>query len=298
MELENPQIGTSRQLGALVGVSASLAQDLVNFCSIGPISEYIGIGLSIFMVSYPTTGAIATLRESVALYDQQVDSIQSVTVKEADEIRKRQKFAYPSTYAGTKEVLRAYHRLLAVVVGEEHPITRAFGPFVLRFENKEPVHSQYFGYLRRCAGLLKFVQTTVHHAIDAHFRNQDPAPLDFMFIFVKINFDNRNPQPVPHVPVPAVPASGGASLQAAPAAKTPSKGVRIPADPAYLDRVAVPPIPHFDPTKYIKKHNQHPYNNDSIWMRLSYHVTAYCYTSRKSGVLASPLLQKTRLPRT
>jgi hypothetical protein len=183
MDLENPRIGTSGQLGALVGVSAALAQDLVNFRFIGPTPEYIGIGLSIFMVSYPTTGAIAALRESVALYDQQVDSVQSITVEEADGIRERQKFAYPTTYAGTKEVLRAYHRLLAVVIGEEHPITRAFGPCVLRFENKEPVYSQYFGDLRHCAGLLKFIQTTVHNAIDAHFRNQDPTPLDFMSVF-------------------------------------------------------------------------------------------------------------------
>jgi hypothetical protein len=89
MDLENPRIGTSGQLGALVGVSAALAQDLVNFRFIGPTAEYIGIGLSIFMVSYPTTGAIAALRESVALYDQQVDSVQSITVEEADGIRKR-----------------------------------------------------------------------------------------------------------------------------------------------------------------------------------------------------------------
>jgi hypothetical protein len=114
--------------GALVGISAALAQDLVNFCFIGPTSDFIGTGLSIFMVSYPTTEAIAALGDSVALYDQQVDNDQSVTVKDADRIREEQKFRYPTTYAGTKEVLRAYHWLLYVVLGEQHPITVAFVP--------------------------------------------------------------------------------------------------------------------------------------------------------------------------
>jgi hypothetical protein len=62
--------------GALVGISAALAQDLVNFCFIGPTSDFIGTGLSIFMVSYPTTEAIAALGDSVALYNQQVDNDQ------------------------------------------------------------------------------------------------------------------------------------------------------------------------------------------------------------------------------
>jgi hypothetical protein len=126
--------------------------------------------------------------------------------------------------------------------------------------------------------LLKFIQTTVHNAIDAHFRNQAPTPLDFISVFVKIDFDDWNPQPVPHVPLPAVP-EGGASSRAAPAANTSSKGLRIPADPAHLDRVAVPAIPHFNPTKYIKKHDQPPHNDNGVRMCLSYHVTAFCYTN-------------------
>jgi hypothetical protein len=136
MDLEYPDLGDSGKLGALVSVSAALAQDLVNFRFIGPSPDYIGTGLSIFMVSYPTTDAVAALRDSVALYDQQVDSVQAVTVVEADKMRDDQKFRYPSTYLGLKQVLWSYHRLLAVVIGFNHPITQAFGPFVRRYEQK------------------------------------------------------------------------------------------------------------------------------------------------------------------
>jgi hypothetical protein len=188
--------------GALVGISAALAQDLVNFCFIGPTSDFIGTGLSIFMVSYPTTEAIAALRDLVALYDQQVDNDQSVTVKDADRIREEQKFCYPTTYAGTKEVLRAYHWLLYVVLGEQHPITVAFGLFVRRFEEKEPVYSKSINDPSSCAGLLKFVKTTVHHAIDAHFRNQSQPTLDFLSVYTKIDYKDWSPQLVLHPAIP------------------------------------------------------------------------------------------------
>jgi hypothetical protein len=276
MDLEYPRLGDSGKIGALVGISAALAQDLVNFRFLGPTPDYIGTGLSIFMVSYPTTEAIAALRDSVALYDQQVDNDQSVTVKDADRIRDEQKFRYPTTYAGTKEVLRAYHRLLYVVLGEQHPITVAFGPFVRRFEEKEPVYSKSLNDLRRCAGLLKFVQTTVHHAVDAHFRNQSQPPLDFMSVYTKIDYDDWSPQSVPHVPA----AQGATSTQPT-LAPTESSGAspkppRHPADSAHLDRGAIPVISRFSPTQYIKKHGQPPYNEDNVRMCLSYHVVGFC----------------------
>jgi hypothetical protein len=198
----SPNVARSSITWALVGISAALAQDLVNFCFIGPTSDFIGTGLSIFMVSYPTTEAIAALGDSVALYNQQVDNDQSVTVKDADRIREEQKFRYPTTYAGTKEVLRAYHWLLYVVLGEQHPITVAFGLFVRRFKEKEPVYSKSINDPRSCAGLLKFVKTTVHHAIDAHFRNQSQPTLDFLSVYTKIDYEDWSPQSVPHPAIP------------------------------------------------------------------------------------------------
>lgn len=276
MDLEYPELGDSGKIGALVGISAALAQDLVNFRFLGPTSEYIGIGLSIFMVSYPTTRDIAALRDSVALYDQQVENDQSVTVKDADRIREDQKFRYPTTYAGTKEVLRAYHRLLFVVIGGGHPITTAFGPFVRRFEEREPVYSRTFNDLRRCAGILKFVQTTIHHVIDAHFRNQSTPPLDFMSIFTRIDFDDWKPQPVPNIPA----SPGEATTLTTPRSSDPGeatpKAPSQPANPAHLDRVAIPIIPRFSPLQYIKKHGHPPFNDDNVRMCLSYHVPGFC----------------------
>jgi hypothetical protein len=278
MDLEYPPIGDSGKIGTLVGISAALAQDLVNFRFIGPTSDYIGTGLSIFMVSYPTTEAIAALRDSVALYDQQVDNDQSVTVRDADRIWEEQKFRYPTTYAGTKEVLRAYHQLLYVVLGEKHPIPVAFGPFVRRFEAKEPVYSKSINDLRRCAGLLKFVQTTVHHAINAHFRNQMQPPLDFMLVYVKIDFDDWTPQAVPHVPASsgAAPPPSTSSLPESGGGGATQKAPKYPADQAHLDRAAIPAIPRFNPTQYIKKHGQPPFNEDNVRMCLSYHVVGAC----------------------
>jgi hypothetical protein len=111
MDLEYPDLGESGKLGALVSISAALAQDLVNFRFIGHTPDVIGVGLSIFMVSYPTTDAVAALRDSVALYNQQVDGVQAVTVAETDKMREDQKFRYPTTYLGVKQVLWSYHRL-------------------------------------------------------------------------------------------------------------------------------------------------------------------------------------------
>jgi hypothetical protein len=228
------------------------------------------------MVSYPTTEAIADLRDSVVLYDQQVDNDQSVTVKDADRIREEQKFRYPTTYAGTKEVLRAYHRLLYVVLGEQHPITVAFGLFVRRFEEKEPVHSKSINDPRRCAGLLKFVKTTVHHAIDAHFRNQSQPPLDFLSVYTKIDYEDWSPQSVPHVPSPQGATPAQPTSSAMKSGVVPQKPPRHPASPAHLDKVAIPIISRFSPTQYIKKHCQPPYNKADVRMCLSYHVVGFC----------------------
>jgi hypothetical protein len=54
------------------GHFCSLSQDMFNFCFISPLAEFIGVGLSIFMVSYPMTEVVMALH--VALYDQKVEN--------------------------------------------------------------------------------------------------------------------------------------------------------------------------------------------------------------------------------
>jgi hypothetical protein len=277
MDLEYPDLGDSGKIGALVSISAALAQDLVNFRFIGHTPDLIGVGLSIFMVSYPTTDAVAALRDSVALYDQQVDGVQAVTVAEADKMHEDQKFRYPTTYLGVKQVLWSYHRLLDVVIGFNHPITQAFAPLVRRYEQRESTYAGYFNELCRCAGLLKYIHIGVYNALDAHFRNQDPPPLDFLAVFTRIDYGEWIPPVVPHAPGLTTTPEKPSAAKTSGAQQNPVN--RSPAIPAHLDRALVPVIPRFSPAQYIRKYNQPPLNDQNISMCLSYHVVGYCSPS-------------------
>jgi hypothetical protein len=54
------------------------------------------------------------------------------------------------------------------------------------------------------------------------------------------------------------------------------KAPSLPANPAYLDRVAILVILCFSPINYIKKHGHPPFNEDNVLMRLLYHVPGFC----------------------
>jgi hypothetical protein len=112
-----PLLGPSGMNGDPVNVSAQLATDIGGLQFIGDTADSVGVGLSIFMVSYPTVESVAYLRKAVDIYDQQMSSAQALTLQEAEKIRNDQKFQLPTTYQGVKQVCWVYHRLLAVVLG-------------------------------------------------------------------------------------------------------------------------------------------------------------------------------------
>jgi hypothetical protein len=160
------------------------------------------------------------------------------------------------------------------VIGFNHPITQAFGPLVRRYEQREATYAGYFNELRRCVGLLRYIQIGVYNALDSHFRNQDPPPLDFLAVFTRIDYGEWIPPAVPHVPQP--PANSERSPARQSNVSPQSAPARSPANPAHLDRNLVPSIPRFSPAQFIRKHDQPPLNDQNISMCLSYHVVGYC----------------------
>jgi hypothetical protein len=65
-----PLLGPSGMNGDPVHVSAQLATDLGGLQFIGDTADSVGVGFSIFMVSYPTVESVAYLRKAVDIYDQ------------------------------------------------------------------------------------------------------------------------------------------------------------------------------------------------------------------------------------
>jgi hypothetical protein len=74
---KDDRYGASGQMALQINVSVSLAADLGILRFVADRADYIGMGLSIFMVSYPTVESVACLRASVEMFDRQMDSANS-----------------------------------------------------------------------------------------------------------------------------------------------------------------------------------------------------------------------------
>jgi hypothetical protein len=184
---KDDRYGTSGQMALQINVSVSLAADIGILHFIAERAEYIGMGLSIFMVSYPTVKSVACLRTSVEMCDRQMDSSQALTLDEAKELRTKQQFSLPTSYLAVRQICRAYRRLLAVTLGFEHPVTTTDVGFIRHFEDRELELTEYLGRdPQKCAGILRHIQIAVHYCLLALQNNRAAAFPDSMAIFPEI----------------------------------------------------------------------------------------------------------------
>jgi hypothetical protein len=142
---KDARYGVSGQMMLQINVSVALAEDIGILRFVAERADFIGTGLSIFMVSYPTVETVACLRDSVETFDRQMDSAQTLTLEESNKLRNNQKFTLPTSYLAVKQVCRAYHRLLAITLGFHHPITAAYEPFIRHFEDRKVELIEYLG---------------------------------------------------------------------------------------------------------------------------------------------------------
>lgn len=87
----------------------------------------IDVGLSIFNISYPDATIAASVAEAAGLYDQQMQSVGNLTLPETMKLKDAMAFELPTSYFEVKQVCWCYHRLLAITLGPQHRVTRAFG---------------------------------------------------------------------------------------------------------------------------------------------------------------------------
>jgi hypothetical protein len=121
---KDDRYGASGQMVLQIKVSVLLAADLWILRFVADRADYIGMGLSIFMVSYPTVESVACHCNSVEMFDRQMDSAQALTLDEAKELHTKQ---------------------MAVTIGFEHPVTTTYVGFIRHFEDRELEHTEYLG---------------------------------------------------------------------------------------------------------------------------------------------------------
>jgi hypothetical protein len=273
--------GAGGLTGDLINVPAQLATDLGQLRFIRESPDVIGVGLSIFLVSYPTVGLVTCLRSSVEQYNQQMRCSQPLTLTEANQIRDRQKFELPTNYQGVKQVCLVYHCLLVVALGEEHPVAKHFGLFVLEFVDLLDLLSHYLdGSVARCTGVLRHIQVVMYHCLRDALRGRQASLPDFTGMLTDIKLHRWIPLTIPNVTNTSLPGAQGRN-RAFPGGAAPGAvaiSVVVYAPPLDLDRVLVPEIPNFDPAAFIKSRGKPPLNDKGIPMCLRYHVKGKCET--------------------
>jgi hypothetical protein len=212
---KDARYGVSGQMMLQINISVALAADIGILRFVAERADFISTGLSTFMVSYPTVETVACLRESVEAFDRQMDSAQTLTLEESNKLRNNQKFTLPTSYLAVKQVCRAYHRLLAITLGFNHPITVAYEPFVRHFEDREVELTEYLGRdVRKCARVLRHIQISVHYCLHAVQNNRMTNPPDFMYIFAEIERDSWTPPLIPGVTTRLTPDPGPVAVRA------------------------------------------------------------------------------------
>jgi hypothetical protein len=267
----------SGEIALPIHISIDLAADLGTLRFAADKASYIGVGLSIFMVSYPTVGAVDCLRKSVELFDRQMDTIASLTLDEARKLRNGQRFTLPTNYLGVEQVCRAYLRLLAATLGFDHPITCAFEPFIVHLVDQRMFLTEYLERdVKRCAGILRHIQIAVHYCLQALQAKKAATLPDFMCIFPQMQRDSWIPTSIPNVTTNVAVAAPPVARNPVPAPAQTTAVVYVHAPSGYINRAVIPIIPNFNPTACMAQRGNPPFNKDGCRMCLRYQVIGFC----------------------
>lgn len=281
---DDERLGPSGRSGQTTYITSTLSGELGGLRFVGETVNQYKAGLSIFLVSFPTHAAVACLRQAVDLFDQQMNNVQSLTLSEVTTLRDDQTFKLPSTFNGVKKVVYVYHRLLSVLLGFEHPITRAFVPFVAELDEDEGDQlAEYFNNnVHRCGGLLREIQISMYHWLVPTLKGRLAVIPNFLEPLALIAHYRWPPPSIPGVT--GQPTTKGSPAPAAAGSTSAGKGVatragsntRVIANPAYLDHTLVPKIPNFQPKTYIETHGLPPLNDKNTSFCLFYHCIEFC----------------------
>ena len=278
LERPDDRLGPVGRAAVKTYITSMLAGDLGNLRFTGESVDLISSGLSIFAVSFPTQDSVACLRRAVELYDQQMMDVQHLSLQEGTTLRDDQKHRLPTTWHGLKKVVFVYVRLLTMVLGIEHPLTRALIPVatVLSDEYDDQLITYFNNSVHRCGGLLREIQIGVYHWITDTFEGRHVEVPQFTEPFRLIRYNRWDPPPIPGVtgqpPNPPNASGTGTPRNAARTAPT----NRVVAVRGHLDRTLIPHISNFQPKTYIGAHGLPPNNDKGTAFCLFYHCVEHC----------------------
>ena len=251
-------------------------------------------GMSIFTVCHPDQESARRANEVAGYYDSQVNGTTGITIAEDISLKAAQEFNLPSKLLQVKRVCWAYHRLLAVHMGDNHGVVFQFARFLDRMDRME-VHLDALldGNTPKCAGFLRFVHVKMYIWFRAQEGSGVPVPAPtFEDLLDKIEEDTWIPATLPPeyrvtIPrtiggptlgLPVAPSSVGSPAQTGP---TPGIGyARAPAgnlDPLVKSR------PNFNVRSHVSSHGPPPNNDSGGPMCLSYHVRGGCRLECERG---------------
>ena len=266
----------------------SLAKELGSLVFAPVHRDDLKSGMSIFTVCHPDQESARRANEIAGFYDSQVNGTTGLTVAEDISLKAAQEFNLPSKLLQVKRVCWAYHRLLAVHMGDNHCVVLQFARFLDRMDRME-VHLDTVldGSTPKCAGFLRFVHIKMYIWFRAQEGSGTPVPPPaFEELLDNIEEDTWIPATLPseYLTTNTPRTTGPTRLPFAP---TPTV-VAPPAPPVTTSGIGFFKVPasdldplvkvraNFNIRSHIIAHGPPPHNDGGGLMCLSYHVRGGC----------------------
>jgi hypothetical protein len=255
------QLGQSGQENSAPQCTAKLSKDLGQFRFFSG-ADNIEVGISIFAVSFPNSKLASKISASAGMYDQHMQSATNLTLTEAMDLKKAQKFKLPTSFIELKNVCWCYHRFLAIILGFEHAITGAFGKVVRLLESQEHIlHQRFNNHALHCAGFLQCIQIDMFEWMSETFAGREAKVPAFHQVVSNIK---RQCWMVPRMPedfweaVPLLPETSPTVPAVVPRAPTTPRSNVVVAAEMHLNPNIVPLQPGFQATTFIDAHGLPP----------------------------------------
>ena len=218
-----------------------------------------------------------------------MNGVSGMSLAESIALKAAQQLKLPTKLLQVRLILTAYHTLLEVLMGPEHPLVVQYGLFLTRVGTMEYTLDELLdGNLTNCAGVLRFVQLKMCIWLKQQLRSEAAIPPPtFATILDKMEERDWTPVSLPaaYLQTPARPPMG--STPSATSTGSGAATANNPADPptkrgyykapvAQLDTTALKIRPSFKVNEHITAHGQPPTNDAGGLMCLSFHVRGGC----------------------
>jgi hypothetical protein len=140
--------------------------------------------LVIFMISFPDQESTADVSDSNRLLDQYLASNVMLSLNDIKSLNAAQTTKAAKTWGQLRKTLVGYHRLQQALLGEDHPVPRAFRKFVMALDDSEgALEKRCFGNPHFCVQLLRVVQLATTGWVADQTDDKDPVdPPDYRSI--------------------------------------------------------------------------------------------------------------------